>query len=331
MTILFTTGINDQCTVEVMGVSERGRFLYNLGGSTHVLPNLSLDQGEVSTVLFLGEGIPQPTLEIPRNVTLVFNQITEPDTHRKALERCRVLCERLNGVPVINHPDAVLNNTRDRASELLQGIPDLKMPRTIRRQPASPEQAVEIIDAELGWPALIREPGFHNALTTVRIDGPDEADKLHGFAFDGSDFYLTEFVDYSDEQGVYYTQRIVMIGGEPYLRHMFYGGHWLVNSDSREFMWSHPEIGDPVELTARLEAERLPRARAALEEVARRLGLEYFGIDCSIREDGHVLVFEANASMNILADFPNAIHEARLAPVRQRLEDYIRQRARQVS
>ncbi len=34
--------------------------------------------------------------------------------------------------------------------------------------------------------------------------------------------------------------------------------------------------------------------------IADRLKLDYFGIDCNLDEDGNMLIFEANANMNIL-------------------------------
>jgi glutathione synthase/RimK-type ligase-like ATP-grasp enzyme len=37
-----------------------------------------------------------------------------------------------------------------------------------------------------------------------------------------------------------------------------------------------------------------------LAEITQRLGLDYYGIDCHLNERGEILVFEANANMNIL-------------------------------
>lgn len=51
---------------------------------------------------------------------------------------------------------------------------------------------------------------------------------------------------------------------------------------------------------ARLRDEMLPPLRPAIAEIARRLQLEYFGMDCNLRPDGRLLVFEANANMNVL-------------------------------
>ena len=49
---------------------------------------------------------------------------------------------------------------------------------------------------------------------------------------------------------------------------------------------------------ARLGANRL----AAVREIIARLGLDYFGIDCSLLADGRLLVFEANAGMRFKSE-----------------------------
>jgi len=41
---------------------------------------------------------------------------------------------------------------------------------------------------------------------------------------------------------------------------------------------------------------------AAIQEITNRLGLEIYGIDCSLRPDGSMLIFEANANMNFLTN-----------------------------
>ena len=124
--------------------------------------------------------------------------------------------------------------------------------------------------------------------------------KLHALPLDGRRFYLTEFVDYADESGIYHKHRVVMIDGEPYPKHALFSDQWLVNSSSAEFIRSNPQYGNVLSNTQRLEEDLLPAARETFREIAHRVGLDFFGVDCLVRNDGTVLIFEANATMNIL-------------------------------
>jgi hypothetical protein len=43
------------------------------------------------------------------------------------------------------------------------------------------------------------------------------------------------------------------------------------------------------------------KAVAALHEIQRTLGLDYAGIDFSLSQEGEIILFEANAAMNVIA------------------------------
>jgi hypothetical protein len=62
-----------------------------------------------------------------------------------------------------------------------------------------------------------------------------------------------------------------------------------------------------------------PTAMAALEDVARRLGLDYGGIDFGLSPTGGVLLFEANAGMVIQPPGPEPIWDYRRAPIARAL------------
>jgi hypothetical protein len=55
-------------------------------------------------------------------------------------------------------------------------------------------------------------------------------------------------------------------------------------------------------LLDRFERELKPLIAARVRTIAERLGLDFFGIDCHVTADGELLLFEANASMNLLVN-----------------------------
>ena len=51
-----------------------------------------------------------------------------------------------------------------------------------------------------------------------------------------------------------------------------------------------------------------------LREIRRRIGLDYFGIDCGLDRSGKLVVFEVNASMQAINLAGNAVSEPVSAP-----------------
>jgi hypothetical protein len=299
MTILFVSGVNDPSTAAIT-LDDNGNIAYRLTGNCSVEPLLPLKDGLAATFLIFGKYVKQPNVQFKTTPSLIFNQIADPDTHRGALERCADLCDQVN-TSVINHPRKVLETSRDQVAQTLQGIPHVVVPRTQRFRPRSPEEVFSRASAEgFGFPFIVRMVGLHDGKGTVKIDSRDDYALLHVLPFDGREFYLSEFIDCRDDQGLYHVQRIAMIDGAPFLRHALFDEHWNVSEGSWPFMLER-ETWDAIHAReALLENERIPALQAAFAEIAKRLQLEYFGIDCCLGEDGRLVVFEANAGMNML-------------------------------
>jgi len=299
LSILFVSGINDNSTVGLT-LDDKGQLGYLIDGNCSIHHRLPLKAGVADSFLIFGKGMPQRGVEFKTVPSLIFNQIADPDTHRGALERCIQLCEQIN-TTVINHPRHVLQTSRDQVSEKLQGISGVVVPRAQRFRPRSPDEVFSYATAEgFNFPFIARVAGLHGGKSMIRVNGRDDLAALHQLPFDGRDFYLVEYVGWQHDDGYYHKQRIVVIDGEPLLRHSLYNSDWNVHGDSRAFMLERESWEEGIAHFARLRDEMLPPLRPAIAEIARRLQLEYFGIDCDMRPDGQLLVFEANANMNVL-------------------------------
>ena len=71
------------------------------------------------------------------------------------------------------------------------------------------------------------------------------------------------------------------------------------------------------------DARWVPLLTPMFREIGRRLGLDFFGVDCNIDPSGRVLLFEANACMKILGytgPRPN-IWEAPIARITEAVEE----------
>ncbi len=299
MTILFVFGINDISRISAM-IDDEGKFMNVYDGNCFVRGQLPLKKEISSWVLLFGKSVKQRGVDFTKKPSLIFNEIADADTHRGALERCMELCSQVD-TAVINRPEKILRTSRDRVSELLQGIPGVTMPKAVRFNPRSPQDVFEGAESEnFDLPFIVRVAGDHDGKSMIRVSSRDDYHALHVYPFDGRDFYLTEYVDYKDEAGLYHKQRIVVVEGEPVLRHSLFNSDWKIHGSSRTFMSTRESWEESLARMHQIDTELIPKLRPAIREISNRLQLEYFGVDCNIRPNGEMLIFEANANMNVL-------------------------------
>lgn len=300
MSILFIRGINDTRTVQLAPVSNGG-ITFRYDGCCGVYHYMNYAGRGAQELTVFGNYNEEQRIRLNSGISIIFNEISDPDSHHGALTHCDNLCNQLQ-LPVINHPARILRTTRDNVSRLLQDIPGVKMPKTVRFTPASPDDIFSEMDhAGLGFPVIVRLAGTHSGKSSLLLGGRDELAKLHVYPFDGSVFYLTEFIDYQSADGFFRKSRIAMVDGVPLLRHTLISPQWMVHAQSVKFMQDNRQfLDEAIALRKTFYTRRLPLILPALNEITNRLQLDYFGIDCHIDEQGTLTIFEANANMNIL-------------------------------
>jgi hypothetical protein len=321
MTILFISGINDQSKI-TLTLDDKGNTVYQLQGNCWVHQRLPLKEDIAATFLLFGKAVKQHSIEFETPPSLIFNQIADADSCRGALERCVEFCEQVDAT-VVNHPEHVLQTTRDRVSATLQGIPKVIVPKILRFQPRAPRDVFTFASAEgFDYPLIARLTGSHDGKHMVRVDDPGDLPGLHALPFDGRDFYLIQYIDYRSDDGFYHRQRIAVIDSEPILVESLYDSNWNVGRWSRTFMLQREGWDAARAREESLEANLIPALRPAIAEIAKRLQLEYFCIDCSLQPDGSMIVFEANTGQNILYS-PYPEMSGRTEAIRQRTYDLL--------
>lgn len=318
MSTLFISGFNDKGTVKIYPGPDGGTG-YKYDGSCGIYGAMNFGKARVDGLTLFGDALEYQKIRIPARVSLVFNEISDPDSHSRSLKRCEELCWKMQ-LPVINHPSRIFKTTRDNIPILLKHIPGLRVPATISLVPRSPEDIFTGIDREgLAFPVIVRTAGSHGGISSILIRGRDDFDKLHFYAFDGTKFYLTEFVDYVSDDGYYRKYRIVVIDGVPLYRHHLADEQWMIHSSSLKFMKKNEFlIDESVARRERFDEETLPGIRPAIDEMTKRLQLEYYGIDCNIDEQGNILIFEVNANMKILAG-NNPLNERQMRRIKHHI------------
>ncbi|MGW8168720.1 MAG: ATP-grasp domain-containing protein [Sulfurovaceae bacterium] len=298
--ILFINGIEDNRDIILSKIYENGKIAWVNRGSANINNFLENDQFSCSRVIL----DTTDDQELPRQMIHgVFNQIADADSHkitlRKADDFYKVVSHQ---VPFFNPPSCVMETTRDKIYQVLQGIDRLQVPKTVKLQPKFPKDIYDTIEKEgFKFPVILRQAGDHGGVSTIRVD--DKTEEFYAFALDGRDYYLTQFVDYTNKDGIYTKYRLVVVDGKVYIRHVIFSDHWVIHSKSREYMEKHKEYQrQEVNILKSFNAKIKPKIQEAISEIHKRLGLDYFGIDCNIDSDMNLLIFEINANMNVFTN-----------------------------
>lgn len=254
----------------------------------------------------------------------VVNYVADPDRCSNALLQIMRIVKTLES-PCFNAPAAVARTGRHSVAKALAPIPGLQVPRTeLIDARGSADLVAKIEAAGLRYPLLLRSPGMHVGATMAKVESPAEVDAaVYNMPMQGRGTYVTEFVDYQDADGCHRKMRLVVIGKRVFLRHFIIARGWHVHVGDRI------RNDDPEEerMLAGFPASLPMDATALALQIADALQLDYFGIDCSPRPDGRLLIFEANAAMDILRPQESATNQAgwdqRIGAIQQALVDLL--------
>jgi glutathione synthase/RimK-type ligase-like ATP-grasp enzyme len=198
--------------------------------------------------------------------------------------------------PLLNPPHLVRNLDRDKLHRLLSGIDGLEIPATVsatRAQLSEPDILLAQIAADLAFPIIARPRGSHAGTGLARID--DRAMMGRYLAQrPEQEFFISRFVDYADDDGLFRKYRIAVVDGRPYACHMAVADRWDI--------W-YLNAGMALSESKRLEEQNFMRTfdhafavhhRRALQAMVDRIGLDYFTVDCAENNRGELLIFEAD-------------------------------------
>lgn len=301
--VLFVSGINDSGKVKVNSVARDGCTLnYQVEGSCGVYSLLESPDFE-KLRLFLDTSLSQQFESRFAKVSLIFNQIANEETHKISLRKL-VKLQELTGLACINKPQSVLINTRDHVASVLTGLSGLIIPRVTRVAFNSRIQLDGAIkDSAMTFPLILRPVGIHYNEDMILLKDAEALDQVPLTFYDGSDYHLIEFIETRSEEGFYEKIRLIVIDGEVYIKHVYFSSTWCTGEGTREAVDLRPELQQKEQgIIESFETEVKPKISERIREISTRLGLDVFGIDCYIYPDGRLLLFEANACMNILAE-----------------------------
>jgi glutathione synthase/RimK-type ligase-like ATP-grasp enzyme len=210
--------------------------------------------------------------------------------------------------PVINAPRNIPATGRNVASMLLQNVPGLLIPPTLRVSRGA------LTDVATGaahlreqfdgcdFPVILRPLGSQAGQDLEKIDGPEGvADYLDRVA--GAEFFLARFIDYSGSDGLFRKFRVALIDGKPFACHMAVSSHWMVHYVNAGMYEEARKRDEEASFMAHFD-DFAQRHRSALDGIYRRTGLDYVCIDCAETPEGELLVFEVDHVMVVHAMDP---------------------------
>jgi glutathione synthase/RimK-type ligase-like ATP-grasp enzyme len=191
-------------------------------------------------------------------------------------------------------------------AERLRAIPGVVTPRTLamaRHTLAGSDGAGSIANEGLGFPLLLRSPGYHTGRNFILVEA---AAGLSAAAagLPGDDLLVIEYLDARGKDGNARKYRVMMIDGRIYPSHLAISRNWKVHYFTSD-MADHGEYRrEEASFLDDMPATLGNKAMAALERIRDRLGLDYAGVDFGLGPDGDLLLFEANATMVIASPGP---------------------------
>lgn len=267
------------------------------GGNIPTKPLIDQQKFEVTTV---AADFFDPAQDLPPH-TLIFNAAGDADRSVKALQRAELLLTRTTA-PVINHPSAVLTTNRAAIAARFSGWPGIVTPRTVTlaKDGFLPENLEKTLaEHALGFPFLLRAPGFHTGQYFLKIDTPSDLDAALA-DLPGSQIMAIEYLEARGADGLYRKYRTMMIGGVLYPLHLALSRNWKVHYFSADMAEAPLHRAEEEAFLADMPGVLGPSVMAGLEAITRELCLDYGGMDFAVSANGEILLFETNATMVIV-------------------------------
>jgi Flp pilus assembly protein TadD len=233
-----------------------------------------------------------------RGADVVFSALGDVDHDGGQFAEAAVFCARL-AKPLLNPPLAIARTGRDRAPALFAGIPGMVTPAVRYAEPE--ELAALQIDA----PILVRPVGDHGGDNLALLRG--EADKAAFLAqAPRGRLLITDFHDFRSPDGYWRKYRLIFVDRRVHPYHLAIGEDWLLHYWRAEMQRSPWKMAEEERFLRDWRGVFGLAAARAVEEAARRLDLDYCGMDCALTADGQLLLFEANACILLHLDEPAA-------------------------
>jgi len=291
---IYTPPATGPAVIRVLAIMAAGDLMAN----TPI--ELLLENSDIALeMLYVGPHLPLPS-SVPDHDVL-FVAIGESE------ENIPLLQELESGIkswprPVLNMPGRIALLSRDSACALLKSAPGVVIPDTVRisrqilEQIGREELAVTAVLADGEFPIIARPVDSHAGKGLDKLDNP-AAIAGYLLTVTQNEFYISRFVDYRGEDGLFRKYRIVLIEGRPFICHMGISSHWMIHYLNAGMVENAEKRAEEERFMANFDEDFALRHKDAFRAIYGRMGLDYLGIDCGETADGNLLIFEVDSNM----------------------------------
>jgi hypothetical protein len=267
----------------------------DMGGNTPIEFLLQDSAIELLT-LYVVAGVELPAPLPDHDVAIVI--ASDSDQCREALRRIDHAAPRWPR-PLLNPPRLVGNLDRDKLYRLLSGIEGLDIPATAPatraqlQELAQPNAGVEGLAVDVEFPIIVRPLGSHAGVGLARIDDRAAIGRYLAERPE-PEFFVSRFVDYAGDDGLFRKYRIVVVDGRPYACHMAIADRWDIWYLNAGMAFSESKRREEEDFMRSFDSDFAMRHQRALTAMIERIGLDYFTVDCAENRRGELLIFEAD-------------------------------------
>ncbi len=224
---------------------------------------------------------------LPR-IDAIFIAVAQDAGHGTALRAADALAAAI-GLPTINHGERINRLSRAGTALLLHGLPGAIVPghHEVGHGDILP----------IAFPVIIRPLGSHAGQKLQRLATADELGAYYAAHTTIPRFTVAPFVDYRSEDGLWRKYRVIFVDGAAYPLHLAIHDDWAIWYYNARMQDCTIKQAEERRFLADLRTAVPPPALLALRQLAQRVGLDYFGLDCGIMPDGRLLVFEVETGM----------------------------------
>lgn len=236
---------------------------------------------------------------------LLWNAITDMDQNAETLEVARKMLNEVKK-PVINPPEFIPRTRRHEIPKVLADLDGVTAPKVLRVKYPTLERVRRLVaEHDFKFPAIVRPIGTHNGQIVGLFDAIEDMEVIFGDR--KTEYYIIEFADVRRPDGYFHKTRFYFVGEEILIRQHIIADEWSIHGRSgRGVLATNDNLQAECRAMLLNGFEALPApTRAALHSIRQRVGLDYCGLDCAIVEDGSIIVFECNATMNFKPNFRN--------------------------